>query len=240
MPLPAKMPTAANPSENGPVPIAAAPVEHLLHISSREVPPGGLWYRIIPLAERAPQSAVVGPYNDSDTLTKEVNLRERANGLPISTLAQVENQNCQRLPPGYCRDSKGYTTKHPGSSAMGLSDVIHGTRALVNWFKHGSVDTGEIERRTRICNACPENVPIAGCQGCAANALYSVMNAIVVKPLPSDAVLGACSICKCSLRAKTRMRLEDLPPLSPEQRARLPQACWLNPDAEPTRNDPRI
>ena len=236
MPLPAKMPVDGADSASEPVAITRKG----LHLSSREVPPGGLSYKILALAERAPQIAWVGPHNDSDTLTKEVNVRERANGITPSTLAEVEEQICQRLPPGYCRDAGGKPTSHPGSFALSLADVLAGTKALAGWFRHGSVDNAEIARRTAICNACPENRQISGCQGCAGAPLHALMNAIVVRSLPSDAMLGACAICKCSLKAKVRMKLDDLPALTPEQRARLPEACWLIAPASQRDSDPRV
>jgi len=218
------------------VPVKAA----VLHLSSREVPPGGLTYKILALAERAPQIAWVGPFNSVYDLKNEVNKRERANGLSLSTEAEIEDQICHRAPPGYCRDELQQPTMRPGSLSLSLHDVLSGTRALANWFRHGSVEEAEIIRRTRICNACPENRLISGCQGCAAAPLHAAMNAIVVKPLPSDAVLHACTICKCSLKAKVRFHLEDLPALTPEQHALLPEACWMIAPASPRDTDPRV
>jgi len=219
----------------------SAKSESLLHLSSREVPPGGLSFKITALAERAPREAWVGPFNDSDTLLAEVNKRERANSLPLSSRAAVEDQLCQRLPPGYCRDAAQRRTTRAGTFAITVTDVLAGTRALAKWFLHGSVPTEEIVRRTYICNDCPQNLPISGCQGCAAAPLHAAMNAIVVKPLPSDAVLNACAICKCSLKAKVRMRIDDvLPGMTVAQRAALPDACWLVAPVESGRNDPRV
>ena len=235
MPLPAKAEVA-----DGPVAIATTPPPARLHVVSREVPPGGFFYRILALAERAPRESVVGPFNDTETLWKEVSVRCRANGLGAPTLEDVEDQTCHRLPPGYCRDDAGNKQLEAGAMSLSLADVVNGTRALARWFKNGSVDTEETIRRTMICNACVENVPVAGCQGCAANRLHSVMNAIVVKPLPSDAVLGACRICHCSLKAKVRFRLEDLPALTLEQQAALPEKCWMIAEASLRDSDPRV
>lgn len=226
------MPLAAKIAPIEAAPAAVTPPK--LRLASRQVPIGGFWYRL------TDPPGIVGPFNDPETCYKETNRRLLANGKPPITQADVVQQNCERLPPGYCRDASGRRTKHAGAFSLTLPDVVAGTKALMKWAKHGSVPVEETVRRTYICNECPENVPIAGCQGCAASRLHSVMNAIVVKPLPSDAVLGACSVCKCSLKAKTRMRLEDLPPLTAEQRARLPEGCWMIADASEQRNDPRV
>jgi hypothetical protein len=209
-------------------------------LTSREVPPGGFTFKIEALSVTAPRLAWVGPFNDTETLMKEANVREKANGVRLSTLADVEHQVCSRLPPGWCRDASNRATTHPGAGLLGLGDVIQGTKSLVGWLRHGSVAQEEIVRRTYVCNACPENRPIAGCQGCAASKLHSVMNAIVARPLPSDAVLHACAICKCSLRAKVRMKLDDLlPHMSDAQRAALPDACWLLAGTSARDSDPR-
>ena len=229
-----------------PLPVAAAvgnaPPRSLLHISSREVPPGGLSYKILALAERAPQLAWVGPFNSVYDLANEVHRRERANGLPLSPESEIEDQICQRLPPGYCRDEMERRTEHAGSMALGLADVVAGTRALVGWVLHGSVPDEQIVARTYVCNECPENRPISGCQGCAGNTLRSIINKIVARPLPSDSVLGACGACKCSLPAKVRMKLEDVVKgLDAEKRAKLWERCWITREeaGESLRNDPR-
>lgn len=223
MPLPAKREEVET----------VAPVAPRLHISSRQVPPGGYWFRIVDPPHR------VGPFNDIETCYKETNKFLAANGRAAVTLGDVEQQNCDRLPPGFCRDSTGRRTTHPGALALSLADVISGTKALVRWFRNGSVSNEEIVRRTHICNDCPENLPIAGCQGCAGNKLREVSERIVVKPLPSDAVLGACSVCKCSLKTKTRFKLEDLH-LTPAERAALPEKCWMIAEASPRDMDPRL
>ncbi len=221
--------------------IEAKPNTDLLHLSSREVPPGGLSFKIIALAERAPREAWVGPFNSIFDLHREVNIRQKANGIALSSEAEIEDQVCQRLPPGYCRDHKEVRTTRPGASALGLQDVIRGTTALAKWFLHGSVPDEEIVRRTYICNECPQNVPIHGCTGCAGAPLYRLINAIVVKPLPSDAVLQSCAICKCSLKSKVRMQIDDLlPSMTESQKSSLPSNCWLVAAKEDQRNDPRI
>jgi len=216
------------------------PKPDLLHLSSREVPPGGLSFKIVALSERAPREAWVGPFNSIWDLKNEVNKRQKANRLPVSSESEIEDQVCQRLPPGYCRDKNQVRTTKPGAMALGIQDVIRGTKALAKWFVHGSVPNEEIIRRTYICNDCPLNVPIQGCTGCAGAPLYALINAIVVKPLPSDAVLQSCAVCKCSLKSKVRMQIDDvLPSMTQAQRAELPEKCWLVAPQGEQRNDPR-
>ena len=242
MPLPAKLPVAVS-GDTVAAPASAEAAKPLLHISSREVPPGGMSYKIAELSERAPAICWVGPFNDSETLLNEVSRRCRANGVAPPSLAAVEDQVCSRCPPGYCRGADGRSATQPGAFSLGLAEVISGTKALLGWLAHGSVPDAQIATRSHVCNACPLNRPITGCTGCAATALHAVINRIVVKPLPSDAVLHACLACKCSLRAKTRMRLEDVQgALSAESRACLWDQCWITAEegGETLRSDPRV
>jgi len=218
------------------------PAAPLLHLSSRDVPPGGLSFKIAALTEHAPRDAWVGPFNDSDTLTAEVNKREKANGIPPSSRAVIEDQICQRLPPGYCRDANQQPTRAPGNFSLTLSEVISGTMALLRWCLHGSVPVEQIVARSYRCNDCPENRPIRGCTGCAATSLYKIINKIVARPLPSDAVLDACFACKCSLKAKVRMQIDDVQKsMTPDVKARLWDRCWILAEEEgnPLVNDPR-
>jgi len=235
MPLAAKMTPDATPAE-------APAVPPVLRLFSRQVPPGGLSYRIKQLTEKAPRESLVGPYNALEMVYNEVRKRCLANGIAPPSPLDVENDICQRLPPGHCRDSRNRKTTHPGQLALSLSDVVTGTIALLRWVFNGSVPDDQIIARTYVCNGCPENLPISGCQGCAGSKLRSLINKIVAKPLPSDAVLGACGACKCSLPAKTRMKLDDVQKsMDTEKRAKLWENCWILKEeaGEPLRNDPR-
>lgn len=202
----------------------------MYHLSGHtQSPPGGWTFKIAELSVRAPKLAWVGPFHTFPDLVNEVVKRCKANGIAAPSIAEIEDQICQRTPAGTCRDELGQPSQQPGSMAVSAATFIQGTKTLFAWFRHGSVDEPEITRRSYICNQCPENRPIAGCSACALRDAHTIINAIVAhKWLPSDAVLHACSICNCSLRAKTRMRLEDiLPHMTEEQKKRLPEKCWL-------------
>lgn len=202
----------------------------MYHLSGHtQSPPGGWTFKIVELSVRAPKLAWVGPYHTYDDCYNETVKRCKANGITPPTREAFEDQICQRAPAGVCRDELGQPSQQPGSMAVSAATFIQGTKTLFAWFRHGSVDDNEIVRRSYICNQCPENRPIAGCSACALRDAHTVINAIVAhRSLPTDAVLHACSICNCSLRAKTRMRLDDiLPHMTTAQKERLPEKCWL-------------
>lgn len=204
----------------------------MLHLSNRNVgPPGSFRYRIVALADRAPALAMVGPYHSFRDLCNEVAKRCMANGLPVPSETAIEDQLCQSLPPGHCRDELGQVTLEPGNLALSLADVVQGTRTLASWFLNGRkrVTRDETVRRTYICNECPHNVSIAGCQGCSGHSLRALVNEVVAnEPLPTDTMLGACNVCRCSLPAKVRMPLSDiLPHMTADQKGQLWEKCWI-------------
>ena len=91
------------------------------------------------------------------------------------------------------------------------------------------VDRGEIERRSAICGVCSFNQEPAGCRGCNAGSLRDAIGkAVGGGTIPSDAILKACLICGCSLKAKTRIPNDIiLDYMSNEQKNLLPAHCWL-------------
>lgn len=218
--------------------VIAPKTKPLLHLSgTTQTPPGGWTYKVHQLSVRFPKLAWVGPFHTYHDLLNEVKKRCKAHELPMPTEAEVQDQICQRLPPGYCRDETGAAVNGAarGDFSVTFDAVIQGSKSLWSWFKHGPVSDDEVVRRSYICNQCPENLPISGCRSCNASSLHEVVNKIVVnRPLPTDDLLHACRVCSCSLKSKTRMRLEDVVPhMSPQQIAALPNHCWLLGDKEP-------
>lgn len=194
-------------------------------------PPGSFRLRDADLALKDPSLATIGPFHALRDLENAVNKRRTANGLPALTGDQVQDRLCAHLPPGYCVDEHNQPTIGPGGTALTLTDVARGTATLVTWWRNGRqrVSDDEIVRRTYICNQCPLHAPITGCQGCSGAALRAVINEIMAnRTLPTDAMLGACAVCKCSLKAKTRLLAADaLSHMTDMQRSSLWDRCWL-------------
>jgi hypothetical protein len=210
----------------------------MLHLANPNVgPPGSFTITDSDLALKDPAIAVIPPQHAFVDFCREWNKRRKANGLRELNNEEMQDRLCQRLPPGWCRDELGHATIAPGSMALTLTDVIQGTRTLAAWFAHGRkrVSEDEIVRRSYLCNQCPKHVPIHGCQGCSGHTLRSLANGIVGgRDLPTDSMLQGCSVCKCSLKAKTRLPVEDIVPhMSKEQLAQLWERCWIKEGTTP-------
>jgi hypothetical protein len=147
------------------------------------------------------------------------------------TLAEFEDRLCQNLPSGHCRDEAGQPTLDPGSTSLGLMDVVSGTGHLLTWWLKGSKRVGddEITRRSYICNGCPMHRQILGCQSCSGAPLRAIINRIIGgRSLGTDTMLGACGVCRCSLVAKTRMAKDDIVSQMPKaQYDQLWTKCWI-------------
>ena len=178
----------------------------------------------------------VGPITTFYDLRKEVHKRCEVNGIAPPEDMEMEDQICQGLPAGYCNDTYGFPTTVAGRFAVLAMTFKQGTATLARWWANGRrrVSKDEILRRTYICNACPENRPIEGCTACAMRGVHKIVNEIVAgTELPTDNLLQACGVCSCSLKAKTRIPLEDLKPHIPDsQWKRLPEKCWLRENKE--------
>jgi hypothetical protein len=209
----------------------------MLHLANPHVgPPGSFKARCADLALKDPGLATIGPFHAFRDLEVEWNKRRTANGLPPLSSSEIQHHLCQHLPPGWCVDEHNQPTHEAGSMSLTLADVARGTSALITWWRNGRqrVTDDEIVRRTYICNQCPLHVPVTGCQGCSGNALRAVINEIVAnRSLPTDAMLGACSVCKCSLKAKTRLVTKDaLSHMPAHQQRQLWHKCWLREGSE--------
>lgn len=204
----------------------------MLHLANPNLgPPGSFKARCPDLATKDATIANIGPFHSFRDLEHEWNKRRTANGFASLTDAQIQDRLCQHLPPGYCRDELNQPTIDPGAGALTLADAARGTATLITWWRNGRrrVDDNSIIKRSYICNQCPLHIPVHGCQGCAGSGLRSLINEIVGgRTLPTDHMLQACGVCKCSLVAKTRMTTEDaLSHMSDAQKKALWEKCWL-------------
>lgn len=204
----------------------------MLHLANSNVgPPGSFKLRDADLALKDARLANIGPFHAYRDMEVELNKRRIANGLPSLTTDQIQDRLCQHLPPGWCTDEHNQPTIAPGSVSLTLADVARGTAMLITWWRNGRqrVSDDEVVSRSYTCNQCPLHVPVHGCQGCSGNALRAIVNEIVANhTLPTDAMLGACGVCKCSLKAKVRLVASDaLAHMTDMQKNALWEKCWL-------------
>lgn len=204
----------------------------MLHLANPNVsPPGAFRFHIAAFAEKAPHLAWVGPHHSLSDLMADIRKRCTGNGVPIPTEAEVQDQICQRLPPGHCLTQDNHDPATPGRLMTTIGTFAQGTRTLFSWWKNGRrrVSREEAMRRSYICNICPWHSPIGNCSGCAMKPVRALINEIVgIEKYPTDAFLLSCGVCHCSLVAKVRMPKDDiLPHMSESQKEQLWEKCWL-------------
>lgn len=168
-------------------------------------------------------------------LEKLVIKHKQANGyeIPGNLRELMMDQDCQRKPPGFCREAVTRAPYHPLHTApITIDDVIAGTKT---WAHHqfdrsNRPDESEIQRRLAICAGCQYNTPFeSGCHTCSGSkVLHTIINAVTVgKKFKDDQKMRACYFCKCSNSAQARVRLDILQgQMLPGINERLPDWCW--------------
>jgi hypothetical protein len=167
-------------------------------------------------------------------LFENVRDHRKANNLPLGTFweAEVEDQLCQMLPPGHCKETP------PGQgrnvfTRIYWDDVVAGTQTVASWVASGltHVDQELANKRAMICSGCYYNVQITG--GCHSCGQIQNLAAKLVgnRKTSSDAFLKACAVCKCSLHAKVWVPIESIhTPQS--QYDKLPEFCWIKKELD--------
>jgi hypothetical protein len=186
------------------------------------VPPDG--YRFF---QAETQTWIRAP--DYFNLFVNVSEHRKANNLPLGTFweAEVEDQLCQSLPPGLCKQVSPGEVRNV-FTRIGWDEVVSGTQTIVDWAKSGFkyVDQALANSRGDICSRCWNNVQIGGL--CAACQHLQNLAARFTggRKTTSDSFLKACAVCKCSLQVKVWTPIESIdkgtPDLSP-----YPDFCWI-------------
>ena len=178
---------------------------------------------------------------DYHNLFVSVAEHRKANNLPLGTFweAEVEDQLCQSLPPGQCKQSI------PGQgrnvfTRIGWEDVVAGTATLVNWAGAGfpKVDQNLADTRANVCSRCYFNVQMqGGCHSCGQVA--SLASSIVgIRRTSSDPFLKACAVCKCSLQVKVWTPIDAIAKgTRQDQYDRFPNFCWVRRELDQYRKD---
>jgi hypothetical protein len=154
----------------------------------------------------------------------QVNNRE----IPLDLGAQMQNQLCQSLPPGWCR----YDDDNRPRPTLSLSynDVAGGLKTFARWIAGGCkyVSQEEADRRALICSRCYLNVNVQGCAGCQ----QAIQEVVRDKHSKHDASINTCAVCKCFLQAKVHFPIETLDTESQKVQSMYPGFCWLNKESE--------
>lgn len=141
---------------------------------------------------------------------------------------EVERWICEEHP----EDCTGVNMAIPRKRNLTLSDIIHGTKVILDLKMRGGtlVDREEAERRGAICRYCTFNqVYTKPCTGWCNEMVALVHDIIGHQGLPVDAYLHACSICSCQNSAQIWVPLESLDKgLTDDMRAQFASVkhCW--------------
>lgn len=186
-----------------------------------EVPPDG--YRFV-----HPETGHKSASTDERAWLKDIKKYREDNGFPPIDEADVYDQFCKLLPPGWCAYEDGSRPQWFVNTRLGVQDVLNGTKVLASFLLAGMplVSPELAESRSVTCARCPFNVQISGCSPCVG--LQSLIEQIGGSIKTSaDASLQSCAICKCSNRAQTRLPIELLKRgMTDDQADKWPSFCW--------------
>jgi hypothetical protein len=199
-------------------------------VERHTVPPDG--YRFFQAETR---TTVRAP--DYDSLFAEVGKHRKVNNIPLGPLweAQVEDQLCQQLPPGFCKEEDPLLNRRNVFTRVGWQEVLRGTQSLISFVSHGSqyVDQVLADSRAATCARCYYNVQMTGlCGGCTA-----LQNLVATstrgRHTASDPFLKSCAVCKCANGVQVHMRAEDLASGTPTALLdKFPGFCWKKIEIE--------
>lgn len=196
--------------------------EPLKLIRRNTVPPGGWRYL-------QPETKIWIHGGHFDNLVANVVAHRNANHLPVGAdiPGEVEHQLCEPLGPEWCNNGQ----PKPSLLGVAFAQIVQATATLIDFALHGgvTVDNQEVIRRGTICAPCPMNVDDASCKPCNSEGLKEVVSRIVTNgEVPTDKLLKHCSVCGCTLVAKTRIPIEILHRhMTAQQQKDFPVYCWV-------------
>jgi hypothetical protein len=153
----------------------------------------------------------------------QINRRE----VPIDLAAQMEDQLCQTLDPGWCMFDD--PARPRVSTELTWSDMTRGLQTFGRWLGSGlkTVPQSEADRRALICSRCYLNVHIEGCSNCQ-KLVKEVSGSLSSR---HDASLKGCAVCKCVLKVKVHLPQSVLDRENEKLQEFYPVHCWLNKDS---------
>lgn len=173
---------------------------------------------------------------DYQNLFEFVRDHRKANNLPLGTFweAEVEDQLCQRLPPGQCKESipgrgRNVFTRIPWHEA------IAGTQTLASWLVQGlpKVSQELADSRGNVCSRCYYNVAESG--GCHACGQLQKLATTLIGSRTTSAgpFLKVCAVCKCSLQVKVWVGIDVVEKgMTKELYDKYPDFCWQKKEVD--------
>jgi len=148
--------------------------------------------------------------------------------IPPTLEADMQQQLCLVLPPGWCLYDDDNRPRP--STSLEWNDVVNGLKTFARWIAEGCsyVLQSEADRRAEICSRCYLNTNVQGCTACQ----KAVDEVVRDKRTKFDSVLKACAVCKCMLRAKVHFPMSTLDTDDETVQAMYPGHCWQNKQSE--------
>lgn len=201
----------------------------MLQLRHKEtVPPGGRWVW-------DPELPGIQPIQGGTLrhLLARVEMFRAGNGLDLSPGWQqrIEADICRqlKLDSAWCRhvDPEPKETNR----TIGFQEVGRFLSVLTHWIADAVVNSQpwvseeEADQRSKICAACPYNMPVdAPCTGCA-DLVGKATSLIGGRTTSQDDKLKSCAICGCDNRAQIHVALHVLAN-GVSQEMKFPDFCW--------------
>lgn len=176
---------------------------------------------------RFPQGDVVLRGNTKDELIRVIFEYRLRNNIDVGDPnADIDSYYCRQYPK-FCVQSDGMPSQN--AEPM-LNRVSRWAAAMARQMPRGGYAfeaQAEADRRAQICMNCPKNVAWRGaCGGCSGSTLQLLQQVKSLKKTRRDGNLNACTVTGWENGASVWLPLAVLR-VSDDQRADLPEACWL-------------
>jgi hypothetical protein len=172
---------------------------------------------------------------DYSNLFLNVKNHRKVNNLPLGNFweAEVENQLCEQLPSGFCKQDQHPAMRRNVFSRIGLDQVVAGTTMVANWVSTGLKPISQelADSRADTCSRCYYNVQIGGLCGACQHLQNLAARFTQGRRTSSDYFLKACAVCKCSLQVKVWTPIESVA-AGTHDLTPYPDFCWIKRELE--------
>jgi hypothetical protein len=194
-------------------------------IEQNTVPPGGFKYL-------QPETRTWIDAPDYMEFFARVKAHRQVNQLPLDQFwaEKVEDQLCQTLPPGLCKQSDPLGQTRNVFNRITWDQVYNGTTTMVAWAFQGfaKVEQQQAAERGNICSRCPYNVSISGLCGSCRHLQDLAATFTQGRVTAADPFLKACAVCHCSLRVKVWTTIEAIDKGTGDKLlSAYPDWCWI-------------
>ena len=112
-----------------------------------------------------------------------------------------------------------------------VKNIPNGIQTVVSWLGEGAIPVAQelAQKRTDICNTCPNNVhgnPIIESVAEAIRKTVEIKNDLGLRTA-GNKKLGTCSVCACALKLKVHVDIGVIRrSMTTDDLAKFPDFCW--------------